>query len=79
MVLKPVVADEPEPQQPSPVTITVSAADGVTLTISLGNGLFIQQLLSVETMQQLDKLWHQSCKELEHQQQLVADVIKTKR
>ena len=74
MVLK----TEAQPGQPAPVTITVSAAEGATMTISLGNGLFIQQLLSVETMEQLDKLWHQSCRELAKQQQLKAEILRTK-
>ena len=71
--------EEPE-ARPAPPAINISiAADNATLSIGMGNGLFIQQVLSAETMQQICKVWLESRKELMKQQQLVADVIRTKR
>lgn len=71
--------EQPEARpQPAPVNIMI-AADNATLTMSFGNGTFIQQVLSAETMQQICKVWLESRKELMKQQQIVAEVIKSKR
>lgn len=76
MVLKPVKPVE-QPEQPSPVTITV-ATESATVTISLGNGLFLQQVIPAQTMDEVSKLWRESRRQLAQQQQLIADVIRTK-
>jgi hypothetical protein len=73
---------QPEETEAQPTVPTIKleiAAESATLIISLGSGLFIQQVLSAETMQQICKVWLESRKELMKQQRLVADVLKTKR
>ena len=69
---------EPQPQPIPAVQITIEA-DKAVLLVSMGNGLFIQQVLVAQTMEQICQLWRESRKELAKQQQLVADVIRTKR
>lgn len=69
-----------EQEQPPTPTINMQVGpDSATLTFLLGNGLSIRQEFTAETMQQMCKVWLESRKELMKQQQIVADVLKTKR
>lgn len=54
------------------------APDSATFVFALGNGLSIQQVVNAETMQQICKVWLESRKQLMQQQQLVADVMRSK-
>lgn len=76
--LKPEAEDEPPQPNIPAVQITIEA-DKATLLVSMGNGLFIQQVLVAKTMDDICQLWRESRKELAKQQQLIADVIRTKR
>jgi hypothetical protein len=52
--------------------------DGAVFVIQLGNGVSINQVVNAETMQQICKAWLESRKALMQQQQLVADVLRSK-
>ena len=67
----------PQPQAPT-LGFQVSA-EGATFVFNLGNGLSIQQAVDAATMQELCKVWLESRKQLMAQQQLIADVMRTKR
>ena len=80
MVLKLQPEAEPEPESPPiPTVKIVIEADKATLVVDMGSGLFIQQVLVAKTMDDICHLWRESRKELAKQQQLIAEVIRTKR
>lgn len=78
MLLKP-VKEEPEELPPIPTVNITIEADKATLMVSLGNGFFIQQVLTAQTMEDICRTWRESRKQLARQQQLVADVMRTKK
>ena len=70
--------DEPEPQPNIPAVQITIEADKAVLMVSMGNGLFIQQVLTVPVMEDMCRLWRESRKELARQQQLKAEILRTK-
>jgi hypothetical protein len=70
---------EPQPQAGVPSLEFRVAPESATFIFTLGNGLSIQQVVHAEAMNQIEKVWRESRKQLMAQQQLVADVMRTRR